>query len=61
MEKIKTVIENYATREDLQLFHETIDTLCAKGIKKGAFQNYAVLADILQILTICEDEIRKNL
>lgn len=52
-DKICEILSHY-TPEDHQLFHQTVDELCSKGIAKGCFQDYTVLADILTILTQCE-------
>ena len=59
MEKIKEILSHYS-KEDYQLFYDTVDTLCAKG-GKGNFQDYTVLVDILEILTVCENLIMKGL
>ena len=52
MERIKKILSKYAGRGDE--FMATIDMLCDKGIPNGCFRDYAMLADILDILTICE-------
>ena len=53
-DNILKILANYTTPEDRDLFHDTIDELCSKGIAKGCYQDYAVLSDVLTILTDCE-------
>lgn len=53
-DNILKILANYTTPEDRDLFHDTIDELCAKGIGKGCYQDYGVLNDVLTILTCCE-------
>ena len=54
MDKILKILANYTTPRDYKLFHDTIDELCSKGIAKAYYQDYAVLSDVLTILTDCE-------
>lgn len=53
MDRIKEVLRKY-TKDDYQLFYDTVDMLCKKGIGKGCFQDYTVLTDVVSILSICE-------
>ena len=53
-DNILKILANYKTPEDRDLFHDTIDELCSKGIGKGCYQDYGVLCDVLKILTDCE-------
>lgn len=57
MDKIKEVLAKY-TKEDYQIFKDTVDMLCSKGIGNGCYQDYTVLTDVLSILTICESIIK---
>ena len=50
--RIKEILSKYEGRGEE--FTATIDMLCDKGIPNGCFRDYAVLADILEILSICE-------
>lgn len=53
MEKIKEILSHYS-KEDYQIFYDTVDMLCKKGVN-GNFQDYRVLVDVLEILTACEN------
>jgi len=57
LDKISEVLSSFEA-EDHQVFHDTIETLCSKGIGKGAYQDYAVLVSVLEILTACEATIK---
>lgn len=59
MERIKEVLSNYAP-EDFKSFYDTVEMLCAKGIPNGCYQDYTVLADVVKILTICEEIVAKG-
>ena len=54
MDKILKILANYTTPRDYNLFHDTIDEVCSNGIAKGFYQDYAVLSDVLTILTDCD-------
>lgn len=54
---LEDVMGHYA-KEDYDIFKDTVDMLCAKGVSKGIYQDYSVLIDVLQILTICEKFIK---
>ena len=54
MDKILKILANYTTPRDCKLFHDTVNELCSNGIAKGCYQDYAVLSDVLTILTDCE-------
>lgn len=58
MEKIKKILEQYIG--DSNIFSSTIETLCAKGIPNGCYQDYTVLADVVSILSICESLIKRG-
>lgn len=57
MDKIKEVLAKY-TKEEYQIFKDTVEMLCSKGIRNGCYQDYTVLMDVLSILTICESIIK---
>ena len=52
LEKIDEILCKYVGRGSE--FKATIDMLCSKGIAKGCFQDYTILVDVLEILSICE-------
>ena len=54
IEKIEMILSKYFGRGDNTL-HSTVDELCRNGIGRGCYQNYAVLADVVQILHLCID------
>lgn len=60
MNEIKKILSNY-TKDDYQLFYNTVDELCRNGISCGCYQNYAVLIDVISILSICENIIKGEL
>lgn len=53
MERIKSILEKYSP-EGGKEFRNTVDMLCKKGIANGCYQDYTVLMDVLEILSICE-------
>lgn len=52
MERIKEILDKYEGRG--VEFKATIDMLCSKGIGNGVYQDYAMLVDVLEILSVCE-------
>ena len=59
MERIKKVLEKY-TPDDAEAIRDTVDMLCSKGIPNGCFQDYTILLDVLEILSICKTIIEKG-
>ena len=49
---IEEIMSRYIGRE--AEFKATVEMLCSKGIGNGCFQNYNILIDVLEILSICE-------
>ena len=58
MEQIKEILNKYR-KEDYQLFYDTVDMLCAKGVN-GSYEDYTVLTDIITILSVCEQIIKNK-
>lgn len=58
LERIKEILSKYVGREIE--FKATVDMLCSKGIANGCFQDYTILIDILEILSICETAIKED-
>ena len=58
LEIIKEILSKYSGRE--AEFKATVDMLCSKGIGNGAFQDYSILVDVLEILSVCEAIIKGN-
>ena len=52
LERIKEILSKYEGRG--VEFKATIDMLWSKGIGNGVFQDYSILIDVLEILSICE-------
>lgn len=50
--RIKNILSKYEGRG--AEFKATIDMLCSKGIGNGCFQDYTILVDVLEILSVCE-------
>ena len=46
--------------DDVELFASTVDELCQNGVRRGCYQNYGVLVDILSILSCCETLIKNE-
>ena len=59
MKQIQEILDKY-NKTDYQLFYDTVDMLCAKGVGKGIYQDYTVLTDIITILSICEQIIQNK-
>ena len=59
MIEIENILKKYS-KEDYNLFFDTVDMLCKKGVAKGSFENYAVLVDVISILTCCENYIKNR-
>ena len=57
--KIMEILRKYDA-EDVRVFHDTVDMLAARGIPNGCYQDYAVLNDVLTILSICERIIKEG-
>lgn len=43
-----------------QKFHDTVDELCAKGLGKGCFQDYTVLAIVVGCLSQIEVALQES-
>lgn len=54
---IKMVLDKYSP-EDYKLFYDTVEMLCAKGVGNGCYQDYTVLVDVVQILSLCEEIVK---
>ena len=59
MKRIQEVLDKYSP-EEYKLFYDTVEMLCSKGVGKGCYQDYTVLFDVVQILTICEEIIKEG-
>lgn len=55
LEKIAEIILKHAGQ--LNEFKKTIDTLCAHGVAKGAYQDYELLGDVIMLLTVSQTAI----
>ena len=53
MERIKRILDKYSA-DDAKAFSDTVDMLYKKGIPNGCYQDYALLMDVMSILSICE-------
>lgn len=52
LKRIEEILNKYKGRE--AEFKAVVDMLCSKGIGNGVFQDYTILVDVLEILSICE-------
>ena len=50
--RIEEILSDYKGRG--AEFKATVDMLCNKGIPNGCFQDYKMLMDVLEILSLCE-------
>lgn len=57
MNDIKNILSKYS-KKDYQIFYDTVDMLCQKGVGNGNYQDYTVLIDIIEILSKCEQIIK---
>ena len=58
LERLEEILSKYVGKSDR--FKATVDMLCQKGIGNGCFQDYTILIDVLEILSICEAIIGGN-
>lgn len=58
LERIKEILQKNEGRYDE--FKATVDMLCSKGIGNGVFQDYALLVDVIEILSVCETILKEN-
>ena len=58
LEMIEEILSKYVGKS--ARFKATVDMLCDKGIKNGCFQDYTILIDILEILSICESVLEED-
>lgn len=59
MEELKQILSKF-TPEDAKAWNVAVHTLCSKGIANGVYQDFTVLMDVLQVLTVCEHIIKKG-
>ena len=59
LEKIQEVMSKYSA-EDYEIFKNTVDMLCSKGVGNGCYQDYTVLMDVISILSICENHLKEG-
>ena len=50
MERLKVILSKY-DREDAEKLKKIIEELCCKGIAKGCYQDYLMLADLIDMLS----------
>lgn len=43
-----------------QEFHDTVDEFCSKGISKGCFQDYGILAQVVACLSQIEYALKES-
>lgn len=58
LERIQEIMSKYST-EDYKTFKDTVEMLCSKGIGNGCYQDYAMLMDVISILSICEGYLKE--
>ena len=49
MDKLKKILAKYSS-EDAKQLKVTIEELSSKGIGKGCFQDYGMLADVIEMM-----------
>ena len=52
-EKIQSIVDKY-DKSDAPKVKATVDMLCGKGIGNGCYQDYAILADVVDYLCTFE-------
>ena len=52
LKRIEEILSDYIGRG--AEFKATVEMLCNKGIPNGCFQDYKMLIDVLEILSVCE-------
>jgi hypothetical protein len=53
MERIKEILDKYTPKNE-KAFKDTVSMLCKNGIGNGVYQDYSVLVDVIEILSVCE-------
>lgn len=59
VEQLKIIYDKY-NRQDGKQIEDTISMLCSKGIANGCYQDYAMLMDIVSVMTIFENAIKEK-
>jgi hypothetical protein len=59
MEELKQILSKF-TPEDTKAWRDTTDMLCSKGIANGVYQDFALLMDVISVLTVCEKIIKEG-
>ena len=57
--KFDEIVAKY-TADDLEDVKATVDELCKKGIARGCYQDYTILADVISVLTIFEEAVKER-
>ena len=53
-------IVNKYNKTDLKLIKDTVDMLAKKGISNGCYQDYVVLSDVLEVLSVFESAVKNK-
>ena len=59
MKKIKKILASYCP-EDADELQRTVEELCSKGVAKGCFQDFGMVADVITCLYALVDAVRKD-
>ena len=58
-ERFQEIVNKY-DKTDLKLVKDTVDMLAAKGVGNGCYQDYGVLSDVLEVLSVFESAIKNK-
>ena len=58
-EKFEKILSKYSSR-DKKLVYDTVDMLCDRGVGGGCYQDYTVLVDVVNVLTIFEEAVAER-
>lgn len=59
LKTIEQILDNYVA-EDYDVFEKTVNEIQKKGIPNGYYIDYAILTDVLAILTVCKNIVKNK-
>lgn len=57
VKRLNEVLKRFPSQK---VFKDTVDELIKNGVPKGCYQDYGALADVLEILGICEEILKEE-
>lgn len=53
-------IVNKYNKTDFKMVKDTVDMLASKGVGNGCYQDYTILMDILEVLSVFESAVKNK-